>query len=91
MIINSERAIKPYFYLRNGLLHVRYSVDRAIKLSETEDANVKNEIKQRPYDKQKILKDNWDFLTKMVYRPVLQDGIAEVDRRIQGKGNGFKD
>ena len=26
--INGELAIKPYFYYRNGLLHVRYLVDR---------------------------------------------------------------
>ena len=34
--IEGELAIKPYYYFRNGHLHVRYNVDRAIELSEAE-------------------------------------------------------
>jgi hypothetical protein len=90
MIINSENAIKPYFYLRNSLLHVRYCVDRVVELSEAEEAKIKDEISLEPYNKQKILKDNWNFLTKMVGKSILEDGIAEVNRRIKAKKNGFK-
>ena len=38
--VEGELAIKPYYYFRNGYLHIRYNVDRVIKLSETEAAKL---------------------------------------------------
>lgn len=90
MIICGETVIKPYFYLRNGYLHVRYTVDKAIDLSKTEELKVKDEMTQTPYNKQKILKDTWNFLTGMVCKPVIEDGLAEVNRRLKERKNGFK-
>ena len=90
MIINSENAIKPYFYIRNGLLHVRYTVDRAVELSVTEEKKIKDEIALEPYSKQKILTDNWNFLTKTVRKTMLMDGIAEINRRMREARNGYK-
>ena len=76
-IINSETAIKPYYYVRNGLLHVRYNVDRAIKLSETEEKNIKEAIALEPYNKQDIFARFWSFFEKTVGKTLILDGIEE--------------
>lgn len=91
-IIDRETAIKPYYYLRNGFLHVRYTVDRAIELSESEVQQIKNELEKKPYDKQGVLADNWNFLTKMVGKTVIHDGIKNFGDRLKeyAKNNGFK-
>lgn len=87
-IINSETAIKPYYYVRNKLLHVRYTVDRAIRLSDTEEGRIKQEITEFPSKKQEILETNWNFLEKNVRKSIILDGIAELSKRIKGNKNG---
>lgn len=92
IVINGETAIKPYGYLRNGLLHVRYTVDRCVELSYHEVANIKAKITSNPSAKQEILLNEWNFQTECVGKPVIFDGIAEIDKRIKGNKNenGFK-
>lgn len=89
-LIDGETAIKPFFYMRNGLLHARFTVDRAIELSETEVNSIKNELAKAPYNKQAILRDNWSFFEKTVGKTVIHDGIKEVGRRIEEAKNGLK-
>lgn len=81
--VNGETAIKPYWYIRNGLLHIRYTVDRCIELSEWETERIKSEIADST-DKQKVLEKHWKTLTDYVGKPIIMDGIAEIDRRIKG-------
>ena len=85
--VNGETAIKPYYYLRNGLLHIRYTVDRCVELSKSEEAEIKEAISKNPAGKMNILSDKWNLLTTMVERPIIMDGIAEADKRI-GDYNG---
>ena len=86
--INGETAIKPYYYLRNGKLHVRYTVDRCIELSHNEVEMLKREMTENPSDKQGVLAKNWNFLTVAVGKPIIMDGIAELDKQIKGFKNG---
>ena len=43
-IVNGDTAIKPYYYMRNGLLHVRFTVDRCVELSKAEENQIKAEL-----------------------------------------------
>ena len=88
--INGETSIKPYYYMRNGLMHVRYTVDRCIKLTEDEEKRIKDQFMTRPYDKQNILADNWKFLTGCVEREIYLDGIEEGQKRIKELSDGYK-
>ena len=92
IVINGETAIKPYYYLRNGLLHARYTVDRCIELSLSEIERIKAKVTENPGSKQEIFLNEWNFQTECVDKPVIFDGIAEIDRRIEGSKNedGFK-
>lgn len=84
--ICGETAIKPYYYMRNGLLHVRYTVDRCVELTPSEVAKLKVDITANPEKKQAILEEMWNFLTLSVERKIIQDGIAELERRIKEYG-----
>lgn len=73
---------KPYYYMRNGLLHCKYVVDKAVELSEDEVLNVKNEFAKAPFDKQEILERQWELQVKLNGKKIL-DGVEEVNRRIE--------
>lgn len=88
--INGETAIKPYYYLRNGKLHVRYTVDRCIDLSSTETAKLKVDMTASPSDKQTVLERAWSFFTVTVGKPIIMDGIAELEKQIKGFKDGHK-
>lgn len=88
--ICGETAIKPYYYMRNGLLHVRYTVDRCVELTPSEVAKLKVDITANPEKKQTILEEMWNFLTLSVERKIIHDGIAEMERRIKEYENGHK-
>lgn len=92
LVINGETVIKPYYYLRNGLLHVRYTVDRCIELSGSELERIKAKVTENPSSKQEILLNEWNFQIECVGKTVIFDGIAEIDKRIKGSKdeNGFK-
>ena len=81
--IDVETAIKPYYYLRNGALHVRFTSDKCIKLSKDEEKRLKNEMTEKPYDKQEILESAWKFYADCVKKTVIQDGIAYADKLIE--------
>ena len=80
-IINGEVAIKPYYYLRNGLLHVRFTVDKCVKLSTDEEARIKAQLEGKPEQKQNILGKEWNLLTQFAGRTILNDGVMEGDKR----------
>ena len=80
--IHGETAIKPYYYLRNGALHARYTVDRAIELSSTESAKLKVDLTTG--NKQEVLGKAWNFFENTVEKPIIEDGIALVDERFKG-------
>ena len=80
--INGELAIKPYYYLRCGVLHARYTVDRAIELTSTEVAKLK--VDMATGDKQEVLGKTWNFFEYTVGKPIIEDGIAYVDKRLKG-------
>lgn len=87
--INGETAIKPYYYLRNGMLHVRYTVDRCLRLSATEVSKLKADMTASPADKQDILKKAWNFFANAVGKDIIMDGIAKLERHIKEfKKNG---
>lgn len=88
--INGETAIKPYYYFRNGSLHVRYTVDRCMKLSSSEVAKLKDALTASPAYKQSILKKAWNFFSVTVGREIIHDGIAELERQIKEFKNGHK-
>lgn len=57
-----DRDSKAYYYLRNGLLHVRYAVTRYVELSDAEIESLKERL-SKTNDRQKEMKDEWDFQT----------------------------
>ena len=79
--VEGELAIKPYYYFRNGYLHIRYNVDRVIKLSETEAAKLKLEMTANPADKQSVLAKAWSFFENSVGKPVIHDGLKEIEKK----------
>lgn len=88
IIINGETAIKPYFYLKNKKLHCRYSVDKCVFLSDTEEQRIKEEIIKNPACKQDILKKNWSLLVDFVQKK-LYDGIQVVNEFMENKRKGL--
>lgn len=87
--VEGEVAIKPYFYFRNGYLHIRYNTDKAIALSESEVKRIKEELSSSPADKQNILRANWDFQVHQVGKSIISNGIALADSIVEKK-NGCK-
>ena len=57
-----NRGGKVYYYLRNGLLHVRYSVTRFIKMSDAELKELRERL-SRSNDKQQEMLSEWKFQT----------------------------
>ncbi len=54
--------MKDYYYLRSGYLHCIHPIDDAIKLTETEDNEVKQKIAATPSEKKQILENLWNHL-----------------------------
>ena len=81
--ICGETAIKPYYYMRNGLLHVRYTVDRCVELTPSEVTKLKVDITANPEKKQTILEEMWNLFFFFFERNIIHDGIAEMERRIK--------
>lgn len=82
-IINGDIAVKPYYYLRNGFLHVRHTVDRAVNLSKDEEMRIKEELTEAPARKQQILGREWNLQTVMNGKPIIMDGIKAAEERIK--------
>ena len=83
-----ETAIKPFLFIKGNELHVRYTVDRCIKLSSSEGAELKASLTASPAYKQSILAKTWNFLSVTVGREIIYDGIAELEKQIKGFKNG---
>ena len=81
--MTKETAIKPVFFLKGKRLFVRYTVDRCIQLLKDEEKRLKNEMTEKPYDKQEILESAWKFYADCVKKTVIQDGIAYADKLIE--------
>ena len=79
---DDEIAIKPYYYYRNGLLHIRYIVDRCVELSPSEQTGIKVTLAST-FDKQTALSKAWNFFTTCVKKTIIKDGIAEMEKRIK--------
>lgn len=78
-----ETAIKPFLFIKGNELHVRYTVDRCMKLSSSEVAKLKDELTASPSYKQSILEKAWNFLSVTVGKGIIHDGIAELERQIK--------
>lgn len=89
--MTKETAIKPVFFLKGKRLFVRYTVDRCIQLSKDEEKRLKNEMTEKPYDKQEILESAWKFYADCVKKTVIQDGIAYADKLIERLKNEKRD
>ena len=89
--MTKETAIKPVFFLKGKRLFVRYTVDRCIQLSKDEEKRLKNEMTEKPYDKQEILEFAWKFYADCVKKTVIQDGIAYADKLIERLKNEKRD
>lgn len=57
-----DRAGKAYYYLRNGLLHIRYSVTRFVEMSNTEFKELRERL-GKSKDRQQELLAEWEFQT----------------------------
>lgn len=79
---DDEIAMKPYYYFRNGKLHIRYNVDRCVNLSDAESAQLKVTLAST-FDKQTALAKAWNFFTTCVKKEVIRDGIAEAEKSIR--------
>ncbi len=82
--INGELAIKPYYYYRNGLLHVRYLVDRCFELTQEEADNLKKEISrtQDNSEKQIVLANTWKDLSDNPDKTLFNNGIAKLEEKM---------
>lgn len=79
---DDEIAIKPYYYFRNKKLHIRYTVDRCVNLSDAESAGLKVTLAST-FDKQTALAKAWNLFTTCVKKDIIRDGIAEVEKSIK--------
>lgn len=86
-----ETAIKPFLFIKGNELHVRYTVDRCMKLSPSEVAKLKDALTASPSYKQSILRKAWNFFSVTVGKVIIHDGIAELERQIKEFKNGHKD
>lgn len=83
-IINGRVAENPYYYLRGGLLHCKYTVDDCVELSKEEDAKLKVALTSGYAMKQDILAKEYNLQTKFVGKTVY-DGVLKVDERAEAK------
>lgn len=87
VFVEGVKVSKPYFYVRNSLLHVKGNFDKCIELSQTEVERLKALLNQASYgseEKQAILYSFWQFCEKELKKPVIQDGLSEIEKRIKG-------
>lgn len=81
--MTKETAIKPVFFLKGNRLFVKYTVDRCVKLSDSEVAELKLQLTASPAEKQSILEKAWKFFTDCVEKPIINDGVAEIEKQIK--------
>lgn len=88
-IVDGNVAVKPYFYIRNKNLHVRYVCDKCVKLTDNELAVLYKHLDEHPEKKQEIFAETWSIVANLNKRPV-EDGIKTADKIMdeQRKNNG---
>ena len=83
LIVDGNVAIKPYLYIRNSKLHVRYTCDKCVELTEAEEKTVFARLTEHPEKKQEILSELWS-VTSLTERPIY-DGIHTADKIMNEK------
>lgn len=86
--IDDVKVSKPYFYMRNGLIHVKGNFDKCIELSTAEVKILKDMLQSTSYgseEKQDILYFFWQFCEKELKKPIIQDGLSLIEKRIKGE------
>ena len=84
IMVNGDVAIKPYLYVRNKMLHVRFTSDKCVALTESEESELYRRLTEHPEKKQEIFAEFWSMITSMIERPVY-DGIQVADRIMDEK------
>lgn len=84
IMVNGDVAIKPYLYVRNKMLHVRFTSDKCVALTESEESELYRRLTEHPEKKQEILAEFWSMTADMIERPVY-DGIQVADRIMDEK------
>lgn len=84
LIVNGDVAIKPYLYVRNKMLHVRFTSDKCVALTKAEESELYRRLTEHPEKKQEILAEFWSMTASMIERPVY-DGIQVADRLMDEK------
>lgn len=88
-IINGHVAENPYYYLRSGLLHCKYTVDDCVELSNEESIKLKVALSSGYAMKQDILAKEFNLQTKFVGKTVY-DGVIKVDERANAKREKYE-
>ena len=84
VMVNGDVAIKPYLYVRNKMLHVRFTSDKCVALTESEERELYRRLTEHPEKKQEILAEFWSMTANTIERPVY-DGIQVADRIMDEK------
>lgn len=87
-IINGRVAENPYYYLRSGLLHCKYTVDDCVELTKEESARLKVAITSS-VNKQEVLAKEYNLQTKFVGKTVY-DGVTKVDEMAEAKRKHYE-
>ena len=77
-----DRDSKAYYYLRNGLLHVRYSVTRFVEMSDTELKELRERL-SKSIDKQQEMLSVWKFQTGNLEKEVKDVQRQKIGEYIQ--------
>lgn len=82
--VEGDVAIKPYFYIRNKFLHVRYTSDKCVQLTDAELSELYRRLTEHPENKQGIFEEVWSFVAHTAERP-LYDGVRIADKIVEDK------
>ena len=82
--VDGNIAIKPYFYIRNKHLHVRYTNDKCVELTDSELERLYKELTEHPERKQEVFAQMWSIVANLDGRPLL-DGVKVADRIVENK------
>lgn len=82
--VDGNIAIKPYFYIRNKNLHVRFTCDKCVELTDSELSSLYKRLDEHPESKQDIFAEVWSVVANLNERPV-KDGIKTADKIMESK------
>jgi hypothetical protein len=84
VVVDGNVAIKPYLYIRNKNLHVRFTCDKCVELTDAELSTLYKRLNEHPESKQDIFAEVWSVVANLNERPV-KDGIKVADRLMDEK------